>query len=454
MPAGMTVRARTAQDVRGIGWWWWAAAIGLGLGLVAALEPDLAVGSVLVVMAMIGFARSSHRTERLVALYWLAYAVYSIVFFGLIIRFGFYPFYAAFLVSVAVALVRGELRVDAVSAWLYVGFMITVAWSFLPFGEPIDSDVIQRLLAYLVGGLVYLQFRSTDGLRPVATMAVVTSVVVAAFVIFRSVESGFAYRGGVDANPNTVARMVGYGALITFAWLLAGGSDAFRRWRRLLLVPVLLLMTYSLMLLASRGMVISLTIALCVMLLRAFIENRRAGAVVLVLAAVAGSAIVLPGGEALITRFTASDENVASAGSRIPIWEVTLESLAAGNVVQLLFGHGFDSSKPVVERRFLGQTSIHNTYLHFLYEFGLFSLLFHVALLAYLAIRAWTLSGRFGLAMLGLVSYMSIESLSGDIASLFDYWIVLGFVAAIGHWGPAAALVRRTGRSESTATPR
>lgn len=424
----------TAAPTSTVTWWWFAIVSGLVLGVSIAVAVDLAVGAVVVLGALVALANSSHRTERLVGLYWIAFGVYSIVFYGLIVRFGFYPFYAAFAVSIVVALMRGGLRIDLPTAWLYAGFMVTALWSFVGFADAVDSSVIQRLLAYLVGALVYLQFRSREGLRQVALAAIVTSLVIAAFVIVSSVEGGFRYRGDIEANPNTVARVIGYGVLVTIGLMMGRERGHGGTLRSVIGVATLGTMLYGLVLLASRGSVISLGFAVTIMLARAVTRDWRSITILVVIAALGGVAMLLPGGSGLVERFTTSPENVSTAGSRIPLWEVTIESLRAGNVVQLVFGHGFDSSKPVVERRFLGQTSIHNTYLHFMYEFGVVSLLLHVALLVYLFVRGWQITDRNGFVMLGLLSFLAIESVSGDIASLFDYWIVLGYIAAIGHW--------------------
>jgi len=406
----------------------------MALGLAVSAAVDLAIGGVVVLVALLAFARSSHQTERLAGLYWIAFTVYSVVFFGITIRFGFYPFYAAFLISVLVALTRGGLRVDTVSGLLYLGFMTTVAWSFVTFADPVGSDVIQRVLAYVVGAMVFLQVRSREGLVPVATAVILASVAVAGFVIYSSIESGFGYRGGVAANPNTVSRIIGYGALVAFGSLLEWRPVPRAASHKLALVLALGIMAYGATLLASRGMAIGLALSMSVMWVRGVTLDWRSVRVLAIAVALASLALALPGGQGLIQRFTASDENLESAGSRIPLWEVTLESLAAGNVAQLVFGHGFDSSKPVVERFFLGQTSVHNSYLHFLYEFGVISLALHVALLAYLVGRAWFVPNHHGIVMLGLTCFLAIESLSGDVTSTFDYWVLLGYAAAIGLW--------------------
>ena len=430
----MTIMTTLAPAMTNANWWWLATAIALALGIGVALAVDLAIGTLVVLVALPMLARAPHPAERMVGLYWFALAVYSIVFHGLVIRFGFYPFYLAFLVGIVITLVRGGFRVDRTVAWLYLGFMLIVAVSFISFGNAVDSGVVQRLLAYVIGALVFLQFRSTAGLRPVTGAAILTSVAIASFVIYNAVETDFAYRASLSSNPNTTAQVVAFGAVVAIALLVDRlGVPGYQR-QRLLLALLLAIMLYAAMLLASRGMVIALLVAMTAILVRAIVTDWRKSRVFIVIGVVAAVALFLPGGQSLIERFTAPDQHVESAGSRIPIWEVTIDSLTTSSVPQLVFGHGFDSSKPIVERHFTGLTSVHNTYLQIMFEFGLLGFLLHAALLGYLAWRGWSTPGRYGLIILGLTWLLIVVNLSGDVADTFHYWIVLGYVAAIVRW--------------------
>jgi O-antigen ligase len=427
----MTGRAPWTVEAR---WVWAALALGAVLGTGLALSVEIAAGTLLALTALVAFARSRHRSELVVGVYWVAFAVYSIIFFGVIIRFAFFPFYAVFLLSAALALRRDGLRVDPVVAWLYAAYMVTVLASFVGFTEPIDSAVFQRLLAYLVGAAVLLQFRSRDGIRPVATAAIAASASVAAFVVYSSFQAGFGYRGDVDANPNSAAMMVAFGAVVAAAWLVDTFGERRRRGLQATLILLLGLMLYSILLLASRGLAISLTLVFAAIVGRAALRDWRKSAVLLVVIALAGIGLLLPGGQNLLERFTSERENLETAGSRIPIWATTLDAIREGDVVELAFGHGFDSSEPVVMRDFPGQPSVHSTYLKVLYEFGLVSLSIFVGLHLYLLWRAWRLPGRYGLTMLGLLVLLLLENVTGDVATTYAYWIALGFVAAIGTW--------------------
>lgn len=431
-------------------WWWAAIALGAGSGALLAVSIEAALGTVLALSGAFAFARGPHPAERLVGLYWIAFAVYSIVFFGVTIRFGFYPFYLAFVVSALIGLRRGGLRLDPVVAWLYVGFLATVLTSFVGFPDPIESKVAQTVLAYLVGGLVTLQIRSPDGLRPIATSAVAASAIVAGFVVYSTIQAGFGYRGDVDANPNGVATIIAYGAIVTIAWLVLRLGSRRGVAAQAAMIALLALMVYAMLLLASRSAVIAFAGAVSVLVVRAAIADWRRIRVVVVLVVLGSVGLLLPGGQNLFERFTQQPDNVASAGSRIPLWSTTFEGVRSGSIRELLLGHGFNSSEGLVQRDFPGQPSTHNTYIRFLYEYGAISLTLFAALHAYLFVRAWHSSGRYGLVMLGLLTMLLIANVTGDLALGYAYWLVLGFVTGLGHWH-AGSHPERAGEGGSVA---
>lgn len=431
----MAIDTWRTLDGRG---WLLGIVVGGALGAALAFSVELAVGALVVLVGATAFARSRHRSESLVGVYWVAFALYSIVFYGVTVRFGFYPFYAAFAASFVFALLRGGVRIDPVLAWLYVAFMATVLGSFVGYIDPIDSSVFQRILAYVVGALVVVQFRSVGGLRPVAVGAIIASLSVALFVVFQSLQTGFGYRGGLEANPNAAAMVVALGAVTAIAWLIERWGEEGRAGTIVVLVLVLAVMVYSILLLASRGLTISLVVAFTTMLARAVLRDRRKLGIIVPILVLAGVGLALPGGQNLIERFTSPDENLVTAGSRVPIWTVTIENIVAGNVGELLAGHGFASSEDVVERRFAGQPSTHSTYLLVLYEYGAFSLALFVALLGSLLWRSWRIEGKYGLILLGMTTLLALENVTGDVANGFAFWIAFGYLAAIATWAPTS----------------
>lgn len=417
-------------------WWFLAACIGLAAGTVAALSFELALGIGILLLSLYVFARSGTQSEVIVAVYWLAFAVYSIIFHDVTIQFFFYPFYAAFFAAAVLTLLGEGLRLEPRIIWLYVGFMICVMLSFLGLDKAIDSDVIQRLLGYLVGALVLLQFRSVKGLGVAASGAILSGIVISIYVISNVASLGYeSYRGGVGLNPNVVAMVILFGAVTALAWAVDRFGTRGTGWRVTFLLLISGTMLYSMTLLASRGMAIALGTALLVLLLRAILTDWRKLGLLVILAGLGGSTLLLPGSDMIIERFT-TDETVTSAGSRTPIWEVTLQTYMASSVPRLVFGHGFDSSEPVVQRYFPTLISTHNSYIQMLYEFGLVGLIVFTALLLYLLWVGWKTPGPLGAVMVGLTVALIMANLSDNAADYYIYWIVMGFVMAIGTWAP------------------
>lgn len=417
-------------------WWPLAVCLGLALGVVAALSFELALGSAIVLLGLYLFARSGTPSEVMVAVYWLTFALYSIIFHDVTIRFFFYPFYAAFFAAALLALVGQGLRLEPRIAWLYVGFMLCVMLSFLGLDKPVDSDVIQRLLGYLVGALVWLQGRSIKGLGVIAVGAVLSSLAISGYVIANAATMNYnTYRGGVDLNPNVVAMVILFGVVTALAWAIDRLGQRGTGWLALFLLLISGGMLYSLTLLASRGMIIALGAALLAVLLRAILRDWRKIGLVVLFAGLVGATFLLPGSDAIIERFT-NDETVTSAGSRTPIWEATLRTYMASSVPRLVFGHGFDSSEPVVQRYFPTLVSTHNSYIQVLYEFGLVGLIVFAALLFYLLWVGWRTPGPFGSILLGLTVALMVANLSDTASDYYIYWIVMGYVMAISTWAP------------------
>ncbi len=417
-------------------WWFPFVGVGLGiaLGVVAALSFELALGSAILLLGLYLFARSGNQSEVVVAVYWLTFAVYSIIFHDITIQFFFYPFYAAFLVTLVFSLLGRGLRLHPHIAWLYVGFMVCVMASFLGLAKSIDSDVIQRLLGYIVGALVLLQFRSRKGLGTATSGAILASLAIAGYVIYNAAVLGFTYRAGVGLNPNAVALVIVFGAVTAVAWAIDRIGARGYGWRVFFVFIGVAVMLYGLALLASRGMTIALGVGVLAVLFRAVLQDWRKIGVLVLFAGMGAGALMLPGGEGIIERFTSDDEHVTSAGSRTPIWEITLQTYMASTVPRMVFGHGFDSSEPVVQRYFPTLNSTHNSYIQVLYEFGLVGLVVFSALLIYLLWLGWRTPGPQGLIMFGLTWVLVVANLSDNAADYFIYWIVMGYVMAIGTW--------------------
>jgi O-antigen ligase len=413
--------------------WLLAGAVGLAIGAAAAFSIEIAIGALLVLLASYAFARSTVKAEVIVALFWLAFCFYETIFATVTVPGFFYPFYAAFALTVALSLLRDGIRVEPIVLWLYGGFLVIVALSFLGFTEPIDFDVVQRVFAYVFGLLIALQFGSWRGLRPVLVATVTTGVVISAWVINAAIQAGFRYRGDIGVDQNVVTFFIGFGAVVA----LAAAADLIgrpgRRGRLVLLMIPLGIMLYGIMLLASRGIALALALAVLAITVRVVLLDPRKIGAVLVALLLAASTVVLPGGDGLVERFTLQDTQTAN--ERLPIWVETIETFVQGDAYDLVLGRGFGSSRIVVQQAFGGLTSTHNAFLQILYEFGLIGLALFVGLHAFLAWRAFKLGDGRGLVMFGLVWYLVGANLSINAPDGPIYWTALGVTLALGLWG-------------------
>jgi len=442
-----------AVPVRGrdVGLIVWLVAGAVAVGVLAAFSAEVALGTAVVVAVTLLFFRSTYKSEIIVGLYWLAFCVYETIVSGLSITGFFYPFYAAFLVSIVAAVVGSGIRARNSFFWLLVGFLLVVAASFVGFMQPIGFNVIQRVLAYLIGAAVFLQFRSRGGLVVVAAAAGLTSLALATWVVISAVQGGFAYRGDVSVNENVVAFYVGLGFVVMVAATLRTLGAPGRKWLGVGLLVLTGGAAYALLLLASRGMAIAAALALVALIVRIGLQDWRLLLPVLALLAVSGAGMLLPGGEGLVQRFTS--ERVESGGSRTPIWQVVYDGYRDGNLMELALGNGFESSEDVVERGFGTLTSTHNAYLEVLYEFGIVGLALFLALHLAPIVVSWRVRGTLGLVMYGLAFFLLGADVTSTAPDGFLYWTALAFVLAIGTWATNAA-TPRAGSQSGAAAPR
>lgn len=433
--------ADVSPRLAGLRMWLTGLLLAVMVGGAAAFSVSFAVGMMVVLAVLYGFTRSGVQSELVVGLYWIAFDLYLTVFAGINVPGFFYPFYAAFFASFVLMLLRSRLRVHPPILWLYVGFMLVVAASFLNFADPIDFEVTQRVLAYIFGGLILFQVGSRRGVTAITISSLVASATVAGWVILRAAQGGFGYRADISVDQNVVAFMVGIGTITAAAVVVARINRRGSPWWLLGAALLLGVHLYAFLLLASRGVTIALSLATLALIVRAVRESPRNLLFVLLLAAVGTGAFFLPGGQGLVARF--QGERVQSGGSRIPIWESTVTSYTYGNAGTLLLGHGFDSSKSLVRRRFVTLTSTHNAYVQMLYEFGILGLALFGSLHLYLIVRGWRMKNRNGLILYGVTWFLVGSNMSLNAPDGFLYWTALAFAMALGTWGdaprPAAA---------------
>lgn len=417
----------------------WIAGAALGaLAGVAAVAPIAWVltgaGGLIGVALLVRTFPGTALSEWVVATYWIAFCLFTTMLRGFVFGGMFYPFYLALFVGAVVLLVLGGLRVDATVAWAYVLLLVAHVASLAGSSAAIDAAALDRLVVVPFGALVLLQFRSPRGVRLVTTAAIVSSLAVSVWVVVRAIEGDFAARAALEVNQNVASFYICIGLLASFAGGLHPRTEGAGRawWVSAGRVAGLSVMAYALVLLASRGMIIALTVALVMLLARAALLDRRSLALFAVLLIVVPTGLLLPGGLGIVERF--EDPTTATGGGRTQIWAAVGEELAASSAGELLFGHGFESSRMVVERRFAPIGSTHNGYLQILYDLGLVGLATFLALHGRVLVAAWRDRGRHGAIMAGVTVFLLTANLVMSAPDAYLYWTALGLLLAMATW--------------------
>jgi hypothetical protein len=421
--------------------WLAGGLLGAAAGVaVAAPTLWLALGVGVVTLSAV-LARSSVRSELVVAAYWLAFTLFSTFLAGAVIAGMFFPFYIAFVLAAVLIWILVGLRLHPVVAWTYVGLLFVQVLSLVGYTGSIGGDAFEQLVMVPFGALVLLQFRSPRGLRPVALGALASSLAVAVWVIVSAVQGDFAYRGNVDINENVVSFYVGLGFVVALAERLHGGGRGGRP-ATFLVVAAMGVTGYALVLLASRGMILGLVLAAGALLVRVALIDRGRLAFFGLLALVASASLLLPGGRGILERF--EDPSTATGGGRLQIWATLGHELARAGPRDLLMGHGFEASRVVVSQNFASLDSTHNAYLKVLYDMGAVGLVLFLALHVFVLERSWRIEGRDGALALGLVVFLLGSNLFMSTPDNFLYWTSLGFALALATWGSGQA--RGSGR--------
>lgn len=412
------------------------AIVAMAMGALTGYSWQLAVA--VSGLALVGFlfVRLDTKAELLVGLYWGTLAIKSTVYSQVQIGGLYFPFYGAFLFFLVLKIFKNGVRFNVVAGWLLVGLLIVVLASFLGFSEPIDSDVIQRLLTILICPLVLMQFRSSRGLNLVASLGSISSIYVSGWVILSAVQGDFEYRGGVTANENMVAFVIGLGFVLTAARGIYNITSAGFRWLGILRLVLSGAMAYSVLLLSSRGMLLALVAAVIVMAIQLVLQDRKRTTAILVLVLLTPLGLLLPGGSSVLDRF--QGESVESAGDRTPIWNATASAYLAGNPVDLVLGAGFDSSRRTVLRTTAIHTSSHNAFLTTILEYGLVGLVLFLGVHLFAGLGGARGKNHFGLMAMGLVVYLLGSGLTATTTDGFNYWLALGFALALASFGPTA----------------
>lgn len=400
------------------------------IGATVTYDARIAAAGFLIASLLLFFLRSEHKPEATVGVYWMSLCFYDTIGASFEITGFFYPFYAILFANLVLIAQSSGLRFRKAPIVLLAAFLFVVAISFVGFMQPIDVGVIQKVLAFVLGAVIYLQFRSQRGLQVVLAMGVITSLVIAGWAITSAAAGGFGYRADIDVNQNLVAFYVGLGFVLVIALVVQAPKAIHSFW--LFLITGIL--AYSMLLLASRGTTIAIGLVVASIVIRLAIKEPRRLLPMLMLVLLSLGGLLLPGGGGLVERFT-EERGIETANDRTPIWEVVFDDYRQGTPWELIAGNGFNSSKGLVQTSFGTLTSTHNSYLEILYEFGLLGLGLFLGLHVMALLVSWNVEGVLGLAMFGLIVFLLGVNLTGTTTDSFVYWVVLAFVLAIGTWG-------------------
>jgi O-antigen ligase len=191
-------------------------------------------------------------------------------------------------------------------------------------------------------------------------------------------------------------------------------------------------MLYAMLLLASRGLLLALSVAVVALFVRETLRNPSRLAATLALASLMPLGLLLPGGQGVLQRF--NDPGAGTAGGRTLIWSVVGSELAASGPRQLVFGHGFGASKSLVEQRFTRLSATHNSYLQVLYDLGLAGLLVFLALHLRVWIRAWRTQHPAGTVVMATTTFLLAANLGLNVPEYFLYWTIMGWFFGMAPW--------------------
>lgn len=431
--------AESTRPWRSVGTVAIAIVLGVVVGAVVAEAPvvwlALAAGAA-AIAAVVAWLRWP---QALPATFWLVFSVQHTLFYGLVVQGLYYPIYLLMGVNVVLTLLYGRLRFDVRVLGPYLAFLLAVLIGIVAAPDLFDGDSLNRVFVYVFGFLVFFQFPVRT--RPYLLMGVqvLATSVIATWVVVESYRGGFGYRAGIEVDQNYVSFLVGFGLVAVLAVLMTRDL----RWPvRLGAWAVVALGAYGLLLLASRGVFLAFAVAAVGMLARIVFDARRSVPILAGAILAAVLLLALPGSDALFERL--SEANLSTANDRLPLWVAALDAYGSGGVLELLFGQGFESSKPVVRAVASSLTSTHNAYLQMLVELGLFGLGAFVAIHAVLLRRFWGARSTLAVYGVGVVVFMGMSNLSLNIPDNFVYWVSVGYLLAL------AVRVSREGGDRST----
>lgn len=418
------------------------------------------------------FARAA---GLLPAIFWVAYVLWNAILTTPPVWDRLTPFTVIYLLMLPATLVMlwHVRRVSMPGQWAYVAFLVWLAIGVLWHGAALRRDIVKALFVCALGLPIAAQ-TVVGGSRATMTFigsVTLTALSISAMTIGQALASGFRYRSGILVNQNFLATMVAPGLLMALALYLWRREDAARR----VLLALVLICTYAIILLGSRGVLVALFVATVVTFrqIRPSLRRVRGLAVGLVtvvtiaqvpiipytlwqaglrtVSAVRGVAArfavspALPGAAPsaqtavapsldpdaaasnAITRFVERD--TGTLNRRTDLWMAVAVYIVTQPSV-LLFGGGFDASGEIAHRADARFADAHNVYLQLLADAGLVGTGLLVWTVWSVMRRLSALGGAAAYVWIPVMVFWIVNGLTITVTDLHVFWCTLGVAMA------------------------
>lgn len=431
----------------------------LAVGAVAAmfvLLPLAAFFTLLAGVAVFTFLLIGRGVGvKLLALYWIAFCIFSTILTQFVIGGMFVIFYMGLALALVGHLVRGGVKIDVPAVWIFALLFLCIFASLIGFQGSLGGAALDRLLFVPLGAVAALLTASSATPRHLFGAMVVASIAVATWVVVRAAQSGFTYRGSIEIDQNVVSYFVGVGFALCFAWFVSRAPRSGGTALEVVGLITLALLGYALVLLASRGTMIAVGVVVVVSLFHVAFTSPRKIFRLVILVLLLSSGLLLPGGRGILERF--EDPSTETGGGRVLIWDTVLDATVASGPSELLFGHGMTASSQLVKDRFAYLTSTHSSYLLMLYDYGVLGVTLFLLLHVLVALRVLRRNDGFASQLLALLVFQMAIGLFITASDNYLYWIALGAMlgATLGwlrnsrssraHAPPSGTAVRQLG---------
>jgi O-antigen ligase len=426
------------------------------------------------------------------ALFWAAYVLWNAILTTPPVWGRLTPFTLIYLLMLPATLLMAwrVRRTPMDGQWAYVAFLVWLIIGVLWRGTAVRPDIVKALFVCALGLPIAAQVIAGGAAAGVtfAASVALTGVAISAMTIGQALASGFRYRTGTLVNQNFLATMVAPGLLIALVFYLWRRDDAARR----ALLALVLICTYAIMLLGSRGVLVAVFVATVVTFrqIRPSLRRVRGLAVGLVTVVTIAQLPVIPhalweAGSRTVSSvraaapwFAASPAPAAPndkrTGGAQPLNPDAATSNAIARFVELdtgtlnrrtglwtalavyivtkpsvlLFGGGLDASGEVAHRADARFSDAHNVYLQLLADAGLVGTGLLVWTVWSVMRRLSAAGGAAAYVWVPLLVFWSVNGLTITVTDLHVFWCTLGVamaatVTATEHVGSAPPPVAR-----------